>query len=55
MDNITALLIATVFLYSTGHWIGATVLLVWLLFGVYQQADDPLGAKAYLGALRHYR
>jgi hypothetical protein len=32
MTNKGALVIAFVCLYSTGHWIGATVLLVWFCF-----------------------
>jgi hypothetical protein len=30
MNDATLLLIATLTLYSTGHWIGGTVSLVWM-------------------------
>lgn len=45
MTNLTAFLIATVCLYSTGHWIGATVLLVVMLHAMLQAAFDPSGEK----------
>jgi hypothetical protein len=45
MTDITALMIATVCLYSTGHWIGATVSLVWLGIGLVIDANDPTGLK----------
>ena len=43
---------AMVCLYSTGHWIGGTVLL--LVFGgmCWDAVDDPTGTKALFAALR---
>jgi hypothetical protein len=55
MTDITALTIAVTALYSTGHWIGATILAAWLAVGLYSQVDDPLGTKAYFSALRRAR
>ena len=34
LNNVGAFIIATVVLYSTEHWIGATVLLTFLILGV---------------------
>lgn len=43
MTDQTALTIAIVCLYSTGHWIGATFLLAWLLWALFENVRDPLG------------
>lgn len=54
MTDITALIIALTCLYSTRHWIGATMLLIFLLVILYQHIDDPLGTKAAFRMLRGY-
>lgn len=50
MTDMTALMIAIVSLYSTGHWIGATVLAAWLLWGMVFATLDPLAS-----AIRRYK
>lgn len=44
--GILLLLIATVGLYSTKHYIGGSILLILLLIDVYYEIDDPYGLKA---------
>jgi len=46
------LIVAIVCLYSTGHWIGATLLLAWLIYLGYQDAVDPTGIKRMLDRLK---
>jgi hypothetical protein len=55
MSDITAITIAIVCLYSTGHWIGATVLLAWLAWDLFREVADPLNIKAFARALQSYR
>ena len=52
MTDSVAILIAIVCLYSTGHWIGATVLLVPWLVGFYENIKNPTGTKRLLASLR---
>jgi hypothetical protein len=54
VSDITAITIAAVCLYSTGHWIGATVLVAWLLWGLLRDDPDPLGILAQVKAMRRY-
>jgi uncharacterized membrane protein len=49
---LLALLIATVCLYSFGHWIGGTVLLLLFLYATWEEANDPTGFKRYVKRLR---
>ena len=39
-------------LYSTGHWIGGTVLLIIIAYLVWNHANDPAGIKALAAAFR---
>jgi hypothetical protein len=55
MSDQTAVTIAIVCLYSTGHWIGATVLVAWLLWWLIQENNDPLGVHALVRDMQSYR
>ena len=55
MSDYTALIIAITALYSTGHWIGATTLLAWIVFCTFIPDNDPLGLHALQAAMRKYR
>ena len=55
MSDTTALLIAVVSLCSTGHFIDAAVLAVWLVGGLVAEARDPLGIMRTLRSIQSYR
>lgn len=55
MSNATALLIAIVCLYSTHHWIGATVLLVVSFWALFVEETDPLGVDRLIKAIQSYK
>lgn len=55
MSDTTALVIAVVSLCSTGHFIGAAFLFVWLMGGLVAEANDPLGVKRTLRSIQSYR
>lgn len=52
MSDATALIIAIAALYSTHHWIGASVLVIPLGLDIFSEIDDPTGVKA---AIKHLR
>jgi hypothetical protein len=52
MTDITALTIAIVCLYSTGHWIGASFLVCWLLWAVIENVRDPMGIGRFVSFFR---
>ena len=52
MTDLTACTISTVWLYSTGHWIGGTVMLGFVFNTLWQEVTDPTGLKARFRMLR---
>ena len=45
-------IVAIICLYSTGHWIGATVLLSICVWTAWEDMDDPSGVKRWLKRYR---
>lgn len=52
LDNKTAFAIAATCLYSTGHWIGGTIMLGMTFNCVVQELRDPAGIKGLIDRLR---
>lgn len=52
MNAYPLLIIAIVFLYSFGHWIGGSVLVAYTVYSLIQDEKDPTGLERLMRSLR---